>query len=278
MGQDGGLRFIMYKIIALDMDGTLLNKEKVVTDRTKAALKKAGEMGVKVVLASGRPIEGLKRYLEELDLMKADEYVLSYNGCLVQETKTEKIICEFGLTGKDLHYFYDISCSLGVNIHAFSPKKGLITPKNSRYTEVEATINQIDTNICDFTTIKEDEDIIKIMLIDEPEILEKAVEAMPKELYDKYTIVKSTPYFLEIISKDAGKGVGLKALAEHLNVKQEEIIAVGDAGNDLDMIEYAGLGVAMANASENVKEIANYITHCNNEDGVAKVIEKFILV
>lgn len=268
----------MYKIIALDMDGTLLNKEKVVTDRTKAALKKAGEKGVKIVLASGRPIDGIKRYLEELNLVKEDEYVLSYNGCLVQETKTEKIICEFGLKGRDLHYFHDISCSLGINIHAFSPKRGLITPKNSRYTEVEATINQIDTNICDFATVKEDEDIIKIMLIDEPEILEKATEALPKELYDKYNIVKSTPYFLEIFNKEAGKGVGLKALAKHLNVKQEEVIAVGDAGNDLDMIEYAGLGVAMANASENVKEIANYITDSHNEDGVAQIIEKFILV
>jgi Cof subfamily protein (haloacid dehalogenase superfamily) len=268
----------MYKIIALDMDGTLLNTEKVITEKTKDALKKAGEKGVKIVLASGRPIEGLKRYLEELNLVKEDEYVLSYNGCLVQETKSGKIICEFGLTGKDLHYFYDISCSLGVNIHAFSPKRGLITPKNSRYTEVEATINQIDTNICDFTTIKEDEDIIKIMLIDEPEILDKAIEKFPKEAYDKYNIVKSTPYFLEIISKDAGKGVGLKALADHLNVKQEEVIAVGDAGNDLDMIEYAGLGIAMANASENVKEIADYITDSHNDDGIAKVIEKFILV
>lgn len=268
----------MYKIIAIDMDGTLLNTEKVITEKTKVALKKAGEMGVKVVLASGRPIDGLKRYLEELDLMKEDEYVLSYNGCLVQEIKTEKIICEFGLKGKDLHSFYDISCNLGVNIHAFSPKRGLITPKTSRYTEVEATINKIDINICDFASIKEDEDIIKIMLIDEPEILQKAEDAIPKELYDKYNIVKSTPYFLEIISKDAGKGVGLKALADHLNVKQEEVIAVGDAGNDLDMIEYAGLGVAMANASDDVKEIADYITADHNEDGVAKVIEKFILV
>lgn len=267
----------MYKIIALDMDGTLLNEDKVITDKTKAALKKAGDMGVKIVLASGRPIEGLDRYLEELNLVKEDEYVLSYNGCLVQETKTKKIICEFGLKGKDLQYFYDLSCSLGVNIHAFSPQRGLITPKNSKYTEVEANINQIEINICDFSTVKEDEDIIKIMFIDEPEILEKAIEALPKELYDKYNIVKSTPFFLEVISKDAGKGVGLKALAQYLNVKQEEVIAVGDAGNDLDMIEYAGLGVAMANASENVKEIANYITDSNNEDGIVKVIEKFIL-
>ena len=267
----------MYKIIALDMDGTLLNDEKVITDRTKNALIEARKKGVKVVLASGRPADGLKRYLDELGLIDENEFVLSYNGSLVQKTKGEEIICETGLLGKDLHYTYKISQELGVNIHAFSPTKGLITPKISKYTEVEAKINDIPINICNFNTIEEDEHIVKIMFIDEPEILDKAIEALPKEIYEKYNVVKSTPYFLEIINKDSGKGVGLKALADYLDVSPKEIIAVGDAGNDLDMIEFAGLGVAMGNASVNVKEIANYITGKNNEDGVAEVVEKFIL-
>lgn len=268
----------MYKIMALDMDGTLLNQNKVVTERTKEALEKAREYGVKVVLASGRPLDGLKRYLEELNLVDNDEYVLSYNGCLVQETKSGKIIYEKGLTGKDLHRLYDLSSSLGVNIHAFAPNKGgLITPKHSKYTQLEADINQIDINICDFSEIAEDENIVKIMWIDEPEILDKAIKAIPKELYEEYFIVKSTPYFLEIFNKDSGKGAALKALAKHINAKAEEVIAVGDAGNDLDMIEYAGLGVAMGNATDAVKEIAQFITATNNEDGIADVVDKFIL-
>ena len=115
------------------------------------------------------------------------------------------------------------------------------------------------------------------MLIDEPKILDKAIEKLPKEIYEKYMVVKSTPYFLEIINKDSSKGVGLAALAKHLNVKKEEIIAVGDAGNDIAMIEYAGLGVAMANAQEDVKKIANEITKSNQEDGVYEVVKKHIL-
>ena len=267
----------MYKIIALDMDGTLLNEDKVVTDRTKKSLKGAREKGVKVVLASGRPIDGLKRYLKELDLVDNDEYVLSYNGCLVQETKSEKIICEMGLKGSDLHYAYNISKEVGVNIHAFSPTRGLITPRNSKYTEVEADINGIDINICDFDEVGADENIVKIMFIDEPKILDAAIEKLPKDMYEKYYLAKSTPYFFEIINKDGNKGVGLKALADHLNVTAEEVIAVGDAGNDLAMIKYAGLGVAMENGHKEVKEAARYITKSNEEDGVAEVIEKFIL-
>lgn len=267
----------MYKIIALDMDGTLLNEKKVITDRTKAAIKAAREKGVKVVLASGRPIDGLKKFLNELELIDNDEYVLSYNGCLVQETKSEKAICEMCLKGSDLHYAYEISKELNVNIHAFSADKGLITPKNSKYTEVEAEINGIDITVCDFNEINENDVIVKIMYIDEPEILDPAIEKHPKELAEKYYLAKSTPYFFEIINKDGNKGVGLKALADHLGVEASEIIAVGDAGNDLAMIEYAGLGVAMGNANKDIKKVANYITKSNEEDGVAHVIEKFIL-
>lgn len=267
----------MYKIIALDMDGTLLNEEKEVTTKTKEALKQARNLGVKVVLASGRPIDGLQRYLEELDLVHEDEYVLSYNGCLVQETKTKKIVYEIGLKGSDLHYIYNIAKELNVNIHAFHEEKGLITPKISKYTELEANINKIDITECDFNKINSEDNIVKIMLIDEPEILDKAIEKLPKEIYEKYMVVKSAPYFLEIINKDSSKGVGLAALAKHLNVKKEEIIAIGDAGNDIAMIEYAGLGVAMANAQEDVKKIADEITKSNQEDGVYEVVKKHIL-
>lgn len=267
----------MYKIIALDMDGTLLNDKKVITDRTKDALIKAREKGVKVVLASGRPVDGLKKYLEELNLISDEEYVLSFNGSLVQKVKSEEVLYEIGLNGNDLHYLYDVSNNLGVNIHAFSPTRGLITPKVSKYTELEARLNNIDINICDFNEVTEDEHIVKVMFIDEEELIDKAVEKLPAEMYEKFKVVRSTPFFLEQINKESGKATGLAALAKYLNVSKDEIIAVGDAENDLDMIEYAGLGVAMGNASESVKKIANYITADNNNDGIAEVIEKFIL-
>ena len=183
------------------MDGTLLRKDKTVSERTKKAIDDAREKGVTVVLATGRPIDGVTRYLEELDMYGENDYVLSYNGGLVLKTKDREPICKIGLTGEDLHYLYEVSKDLGVNIHAFSETKGLITPKNSKYTEVEANINNIKINIEDFNKLEKEHSIIKIMMIDEEEVLQKAVDNLPKEVYDKYTVVRSTPYFLEFLNK-----------------------------------------------------------------------------
>ena len=267
----------MYKLIALDMDGTLLTTDKKVSERTEAAIKAAEGKGVKIVLASGRPLIGINRYLEELELIKGEDYVLSFNGGLVQNTKTEEIVSKVSLKGSDLKYIYEISKQLNINIHAFSAKDGLITPRNSQYTYHEAEINGIDINIKDFNEVDDEEDIIKVMMIDPQEILDPAIERLPKEVYEKYSVFKSSPFFLEFTHKEVDKGLGLKRLGEYLGIKKEEIIACGDAGNDLSMVKYAGLGVAMDNAVSEVKEAADYITASNDEDGIAKVIEKFIL-
>ena len=267
----------MYKLIALDMDGTLLTTEKKISEKTKVAIKAAEAKGVKIVLASGRPLLGINRSLEELELLKDDDYVLSFNGGLVQNTKTGEIVSKVSLKGSDLKYIYEISRNLNINIHAFSAKDVLITPKNSQYTDHEAEINGIDINIKDFNEIEDEEDIIKVMMIDPQEILDPAIDKLPSEIYEKYSVFKSSPFFLEFTHKEVDKGLGLKRLGEHLGIKREEIIACGDAGNDLSMVKYAGLGVAMANATPEVKEVANYITTSNDEDGIAKVIEKFIL-
>lgn len=267
----------MYKLIALDMDGTLLNDDKVVSEKNKEALKKAKELGVYVVLASGRPIDGLLKFLEELNLLGEDDYVLSYNGCLVQKTKTREAVCDVTLKGRDLKYLKKLADEAGLNIHAFSKEKGLITPKENKYTTYEAHHNGIDFHIDDFSGIKDDEDIIKVMMIDKPEILDEGMKKLPSEVYEKYSVAKSAPFFLEFFNKEASKGIGVKLLAEHLGIKREEIITVGDEMNDYSMIEYAGLGVAMGNACEKIKEIANFVTDTNNNDGVAKVVEEFII-
>lgn len=266
----------MYKLLALDMDGTLLTTDKKVSKNTEAAIKAAEKKGVKIVLASGRPLDGLNRYLEELDLIKGEDYVLSFNGGLVQNTRG-KIVSKVCLKGNDLKNIYEISKKLNVNIHAFSAKDGLITPKTSQYTEYEATMNGIDITIKDFNEVDDNEDIIKVMMIDPQEILDPAIKELPSEIYEKYSVFKSAPYFLEFTHKEVDKGLGLKKLGEYLGIKQEEIIACGDAGNDLSMVKYAGLGVAMGNATEEIKQAANFITDSNDEDGIVKVIEKFIL-
>lgn len=268
----------MYKIIALDMDGTLLNSQKQITPRTKEAITKARQQGIRVVLATGRPLEGIVNQLKELNIQSNDDYVLFYNGSIVQNVGTGEVIHQDIITGKDAKDIYHIAQKLGVNTHAFSQKLGLITPKNSRYTEVEATINGIGITEMDFDTLEDDHPIIKSMIIDEPEKLSAAIAQLPAEFHERFTIVQSSPYFLEFLNPNSNKGVGLKAIADHLNIPASEVISMGDAGNDLHMLHYAGLGVAMGNAMEETKAAADVITLSNDEDGVAVAIEKYALV
>lgn len=265
----------MYKLIAVDMDGTLLREDKTISDRTKKAIHKAVQKGVKVVLASGRPIEGLERYLEELQLLSDEDYVMSFNGSIIQNAKTKEIVSKNILKGSDLKRLYKLAKEIGVNIHAFT-KNGCVTPHMNEYSELEGRINGIQVAEIDYNTIEDDEDVIKVMMIDPEPVLEEAIKRIPKAYYDDFTVVRSAPYFLEFLNKQSSKGTGVKALGEYLGIKQEEIICIGDAGNDLDMIQFAGLGVAMGNAFEEVKEAADYVTSNNESDGVAHVIEKFI--
>ena len=142
---------------------------------------------------------------------------------------------------------------------------------------MEANINNIKINIEDFNKLEKDHSIIKIMMIDEEEVLQKAIDNLPKEVYDKYTVVRSAPYFLEFLNKEVNKGVGVEMLAKHMGITLDQVITMGDAGNDLHMIECAGMGVAMGNAFEEIKEVANYITDTHENDGVAKAIKHLVL-
>jgi Cof subfamily protein (haloacid dehalogenase superfamily) len=266
----------MYKLVALDMDGTLLNKDKTISRENFEAIQNARKKGVKVVLATGRPLKGIQKYLKELNLLSEDDFAIGFNGAVVQNTKTGKLIAKNLMTVDDVKYLYQISKQLNVNIHALTPNS-CITPKFNKYSNVESTMNDIPLDIIDFDTLDSSTTIVKIMFIDEEPILSKVVENLPKEVYDNYTVVRSEPFYLEFLNKTVNKGYGVHVLAESLGIKQEEVICMGDAGNDVHMIEYAGLGVAMGNAFPEVKEIADYVTKTNEEHGVAHVIDKFIL-
>lgn len=266
----------MYKLIALDMDGTLLKDDKTISKANFDAIQTAKAKGIKVILATGRPIKGIQKYLEELNLTNEGDYAVAFNGAVVQGTKHGNVIVEDLMSLDDLKYLYDISKKLQVNIHALTPED-VITPKVSKYSIREATMNNIPLKETDFSTLDRNTLIVKIMFIDEKEILDRVARNLPEEVYEKFTVVRSEPFFLEFLNKTANKGTGVHLLAKSLGIKQEEVICVGDAGNDIHMVEYAGLGVAMENAFPELKNVADYVTKSNEEDGVAHVINKFIL-
>jgi Cof subfamily protein (haloacid dehalogenase superfamily) len=266
----------MYKLIAVDMDGTLLNEKKEISNRSRKAIFQLKEAGKKVVLATGRPLNGVIRYIENLNLFDENDYVIAFNGALVQSTKTKHIIFNKPLSVKEYKELYTISQQLGVHIHALTDNS-VLTPKNNPFTEIESNINQIPIIEGAVEEIEDSTIIIKVMFIDEPEKLDAAIPRIPNRISEKYTILRSAPYFLEFLDKSVNKGAGVSAVAKQLGFKREEVICVGDAGNDLAMIRFAGLGVAMGNAFDEIKSEADYITYTNEEDGVAHVIEKFML-
>ncbi|MGY0373104.1 sugar-phosphatase [Clostridium sp. JNZ J1-5] len=266
----------MYKLIALDMDGTLLKEDKTISKENYEAIQSAREKGVKIVLTTGRPKKGIENYLEELDLVDDDEYCITYNGSLIENSKTGEILTKTLMTLDDAHFLYELSKKLDVDIHALTTT-GCISPRYNKYTELEVSMNNIPFEEVDFNTIDPSTEIVKFLFVGSEEKISSVIEQLPRELYEKYTIVRSYPLFLEFLDKNVSKGAAVKTLAERLEIKQSEVICIGDAGNDIHMIQYAGLGVAMGNAFPEVKKAANYITLTNEEDGVAHIIDKFIL-
>ncbi|MDU4859424.1 MAG: sugar-phosphatase [Terrisporobacter othiniensis] len=267
-----------YKLIALDIDGTLINSSHQLTEGVKKSIKKAKEKGVKVVLCTGRPLKGVEKFIDELSLKEEGDYAATFNGALVQDTFTENPVSHLTLKYEDLVDLYNLSLEVGSRSHFYDTKTIYTFNKDiSDYTVFECHLTGVHLNVTTLDEAPKDIAMSKFMMVDHPEILDECIKKIPKEYYEKYTIVRSTPSFLEFLNPNANKGNGISLLAQELGIKKDEIICVGDAENDKHMIEYAGLGVAMGNATGEIKDLADYITLSNDEDGVAHVINKFIL-
>lgn len=267
----------MFRLIALDIDGTTLNSNHQISKRNIAVIRAAREAGVIVVLASGRPLDGILMHLDTLGLNQDDQFVISYNGALVQRIGDGQVLKSQLLMGKDAKRLGQIAHRMGVHTHVFSLSRGLVTPQLSRYTQHEAFMNDIPWTIMEYDQLKNDEPLMKVMMVDEPDILQMAIDQIPDEFYQDYSVLRSAPFFLEFMHPQANKGNGVAALADYLHISSDQVICIGDAGNDHHMLQWAGLGIAMGNADEQTKALADYVTGTNDEDGVALAIEKFVL-
>ena len=229
-----------YRIIALDLDGTLLNSQRVVTPRTLDLLLRLQEEGHKIVISTGRPIFGATKVAELLQLEKFGGYVMAYNGGVVQDWKTKEIIYSNFLQ------------------HDAIKRNGL-------------TFKKVDNFLKEVTY-----PISKCMIIGEPDSLHQLEERILDTHPTSFTVYRSEPFFLEVVPENINKATGLSVLLRHLIVPQSILIAFGDSYNDIPMIHFAGIGVAMGNAPQEVKDAADHIAPTNDEEGVAQVLASIL--
>lgn len=260
------------------MDGTLLNPSKQVTPAVKSAIHEAKEAGIRIVLCTGRPFPGVTNYLKELVLENEGDFAITYNGALVQRTDTGDIVANHTMNHQDFLRLYEAAEQANIHIHAIH-NEGVFTPNKdiSKYSAYESWINDVPLRYRSVEQMDPHVSYSKMMMIDDEEILEAGIKQLPPALWDEYTVLRSEPFFLEFLNKEASKGTALKDLGALLGIPRERLMAIGDSGNDIDLIDYAGIGVAMDNAVDKVKDVADAFTKSNAEDGVAHAIREYAL-
>lgn len=262
-----------YKMLVLDMDDTLLNDNHEVSVENATMIAKAQELGVHVVLASGRPTPAMTAYAKELNLHNS--YMISYNGAVISDLKEDKIIFEQTLTQAQIHELYEYSIKSKTHIITYVDGK-IVSETDSEYIDIEKNITGLEHNKVASFKSEVQSSAIKCILLEEPSYL-KEVEKDLKVAMPHLSVCMSKPFFLEVAQNGIDKGASIKFLAEKLGIFQSEIIAVGNAGNDLTMIEYAGLGVWVDNVDPELRDKADVIVASNNNHGVAEVVRRFIL-
>lgn len=265
----------MKKALVLDIDGTLTNSKKEITPATRQAIQDLMKHGQKVILASGRPTPGMRRYEKELELEKYGGYLLSFNGAKIVDCYTGEIIYQKLLPLSLLPGLYRFADDNGCGLITYLGSEVISAFPPDKYVELEARINGLPVREVDNFTEFVDFDINKCLMTAEPE----KAERLEQELRERYgthaDIYRSEPYFIEIVPKNVNKGASLDRILPVLGVVRENTVCCGDGFNDISMIEYAGVGVAMENAQQAVKDAADYVTTSNDEDGLIQVIEKY---
>jgi Cof subfamily protein (haloacid dehalogenase superfamily) len=272
----------MYKLVAIDLDGTLLNVDKEISDRNKKAISLAIEKGVKIVICSGRVFSGARLFAKQVG---SKDPVIACNGAIISENIDGKVIYSSNLDTEDCLKIIDICHKHKVYYHIYAGDT-MLTEKLGhtalKYFEKNKALPEKDR--VNIEIIKNMKDKIKripgqalkfVVINDNIELLKSIRNEI--EQMKNVDVMSSNYDNFEVMNKGVSKGEALKRLSELLDIPPEEMLAIGDNENDISMLKYAGLGVAMDNGESCAKEAAKYITASNNQDGVAQAIEKFIL-
>lgn len=268
------------KILFTDMDGTLLNDEKEISKNVYQAIDRFTGAGGRVVLSSGRPLNSILETKDRLGLSYPGMYVIAYNGALVYDCQAERPIFEKKLSIDYVNQTMDTAREFGIHCQTYSDTH-ILAERDSR--ELEA----YRKHICLPRMIVEDvaeylksigmEPYKLIAIENAPNKLEELKQELSKRLCGKIHALYSAKNYLEIIHKDASKGNAVGFLCEYLGIPIEATVAAGDAANDISMLKAAGVGVAMKNATQDTKQVADYVTeHTNNEDGILELFDRWM--
>lgn len=264
-------------MLVLDIDGTLTNSSKEITPATKEAIFKIMDLGHIVVIASGRPTAGIAKIADELELENRGGYILSFNGARVTNWKTKEIIYQNVLDQSLIPNLSRFASDNNIGLISYEGDCVITASPHDEYMELEARINNIPIkdveNFVDYINF----DVNKCLFTAPIDVAKQREEELASLYSDKASIYRSEPFFIEVMPKGVDKAASLDKLVNILGMDKKDTICCGDGFNDLSMIKYAGVGVAMANAQDIVKEGADYITLSNDEDGLVPVIRKFII-
>ena len=266
-----------YKAIALDLDGTLLNSKKEISKRNKETIMKAAKAGVKIIIASGRPVPGTMKIAKQLRLQEVGGYVLSYNGGMIIDCKTGEVLRREIVPPQHYADIVRIANKYDATTLTYDAEGIITNNADDQYVQLEGRINNIPVR--EVFHLEEEAQLeppVKFLCTGEHKVLRQVEAKLNEKLNGALNVFFSEPFFLEIMPQGIEKASSLDILLEKLDIDRKCLIACGDGYNDIPMMRYAGLAVAMANAQDETKEWADFIAPSNDEDGVAVAIEKFI--
>lgn len=265
-----------YRLLVLDIDGTVTNSQKEVTEKTRKAILRLEEKGVRVAIASGRHPKGVLSIAEVLNFHQSGNFILAFNGAKIINVRKKTCVYERRLPLSLPSRLWRDAKEYGLGILTYTENALIAGTKPDVYMELESQISHIPIeyheDFCRFV----DFPVNGCLFTGLPEDIEAIEPVLSHRYFHETQIFRSEPCFLEVVPKNVDKAYSLKHLLEILGIDREEMVCCGDSFNDISMIRYAGLGVAMANAQEEVKNVANYITDRDNDhDGIAEVIDRF---
>lgn len=266
----------MYKLIALDLDGTLTNDQKEITDETRDLLIELEKKGVHVVLASGRPTPGIDKEATTLQFKNYGGYLLSYNGARVLDYRTGKVIYDQTVSSDMAHELYNRAKRFGLSCMSYDDTHILTEDIGDHWVQIESFTTKMPIkHVLDFKDSIQTP-VNKILITGEPSYVQTILDDFKAPYENQLSIYRSNPYFIECMASGIDKAASLARLCDYLGVSQEETIAFGDGYNDLSLIEWCHTGVAMENAVDEVKQRADVITKSNNDNGVYVYLKQLI--